>query len=48
MNAAAPITLRALLRSLREVLAQKAGAQARLDRIVQLVGGSMAAEVCSI
>ncbi len=48
MNAAAPTTSRALLRTLREVLAQKAGAQARLDRIVQLVGGSMAAEVCSI
>jgi len=39
---------RALLRTLREVLAKKAGAQARLDRIVELVGQNMSAEVCSI
>jgi len=48
MTIAAPKTPRALLRALREVLAQKAAAQARLDRVVRLVGGSMAAEVCSI
>ncbi len=48
MTIASPKSPRALLKALREVLAQKAGAQARLDRVAQLVGGSMAAEVCSI
>lgn len=48
MTIAAPKSPRALLRALREVLAQRAGAQARLDRVVQLVGSAMAAEVCSI
>ena len=48
MTIASPQTPRALMRALREVLAQKAGAQARLDRVVAHVGSSMAAEVCSI
>lgn len=48
MNAAAPTTPRVLLRNLREVLAEQMGAQARLDRVTQLVAQSMVAEVCSI
>ncbi len=48
MNAAAPTTPRVLLRTLREVLAAQMGAQARLDRVSQLVAQSMVAEVCSI
>lgn len=48
MNAAAPTTPRVLLRTLREVLAAQMGAQARLDRVVQLVAQNMVAEVCSI
>jgi len=48
MTILAPSSPRALLRALREVLAQKAGAQARLDRVVKLVASAMAAEVCSI
>ncbi len=48
MSPAAPTRPRRLLRTLREVLAQKAGAQARLDRVVQLVGKNMIADVCSI
>ncbi len=48
MNAATPTTPRVLLRNLREVLAEQMGAQARLDRVTQLVAQSMVAEVCSI
>ena len=38
---------RALLRRLREVMAQPTSAQERLDLIVSLIAGNMVAEVCS-
>ncbi|MEM7497801.1 MAG: phosphoenolpyruvate--protein phosphotransferase [Pseudomonadota bacterium] len=39
---------RALLRSLRTVMAQQGDGQARLDKVVSLVASNMVAEVCSI
>ncbi len=39
---------RLLLRRLREIMAQQASAQARLDRLVALIAANMVAEVCSI
>jgi phosphotransferase system enzyme I (PtsP) len=39
---------RTLLRRLRDTLASKAGGQARLDRIVQLIAESLRTDVCSI
>jgi phosphotransferase system enzyme I (PtsP) len=39
---------RVLLRRLREVMAEPETAQARLDKIVQLIASNMVAEVCSI
>ncbi|MCP1336137.1 phosphoenolpyruvate--protein phosphotransferase [Futiania mangrovi] len=39
---------RVLLRRLREVMAQPASAQVRLDRIVKIIAADMVAEVCSI
>ncbi len=39
---------RQLLRRLREVMAQRESAQARLDKVVVLIASNMVAEVCSI
>src|ERR1700739_5087631 len=39
---------RVLLRRLREVMAERVGAQERLDRIVVLIAANMVAEVCSV
>ncbi|MEO0957011.1 MAG: phosphoenolpyruvate--protein phosphotransferase [Pseudomonadota bacterium] len=39
---------RALLRSLRTVMARQGDGQARLDKVVRLVASNMVAEVCSI
>ena len=39
---------RILLRRLREIMAEQASAQARLDRLVALIAANMVAEVCSI
>jgi len=39
---------RVLLRRLRELMADKGSAQARLDRIVKLIAANMVAEVCSV
>ncbi len=39
---------RILLRRLREVMAEPVTAQARLDKIVQIIAANMVAEVCSI
>src|SRR5271155_5936144 len=39
---------RLLLRRLREIMAEQASAQARLDRLVALIAANMGAEVCSI
>ena len=39
---------RILLRRLREIMAEPASAQARLDRLVSVIAANMVAEVCSI
>ena len=39
---------RLLLRRVREIMAEQASAQARLDRLVALIAANMVAEVCSI
>src|SRR5271155_3644931 len=39
---------RLLLRRLREIMAEQASAQARLDRLVSVIAANMVAEVCSI
>ncbi|MGQ0740898.1 MAG: phosphoenolpyruvate--protein phosphotransferase [Alphaproteobacteria bacterium] len=39
---------RILLRRLREIMAEKASAQVRLDKVVSLIAANMVAEVCSI
>ena len=39
---------RQLLRRLREVMAQRESAQARLDKVVVLIASNMVAEVCSL
>ncbi|MBV9570087.1 MAG: phosphoenolpyruvate--protein phosphotransferase [Alphaproteobacteria bacterium] len=39
---------RILLRRLREIMAEAATAQARLDKLVQVIASNMVAEVCSI
>lgn len=39
---------RLLLRRLREIMAERASAQARLDRLVSVIAANMVAEVCSI
>jgi phosphotransferase system enzyme I (PtsP) len=39
---------RLLLRRLREIMADRASAQARLDRVVAVIAANMVAEVCSI
>src|ERR1041385_6142145 len=39
---------RVLLRRLREIMAERASAQARLDKLVQVIAANMVAEVCSI
>lgn len=39
---------RLLLRRLREIMADRASAQARLDRLVAVIAANMVAEVCSI
>ncbi|HEY5046697.1 MAG TPA: phosphoenolpyruvate--protein phosphotransferase [Rhizomicrobium sp.] len=39
---------RILLRRLREIMAEKASAQVRLDRLVAVIAANMVAEVCSI
>jgi phosphotransferase system enzyme I (PtsP) len=45
-GAGSPRTL--LLRRLREIMAEQASAQARLDRLVSVIAANMVAEVCSI
>ena len=40
--------LRQLLRRLREVMAERESAQARLDKVVVLIASNMVAEVCSL
>ncbi len=42
---ASPLTL---LRQIRDVMAQAAGAQARLDQVVKIIAGGMNSEVCSV
>ncbi len=37
-----------LLRQIRDVMAQAAGAQARLDQVVQIIAGGFSSEVCSV
>src|SRR5215470_3375444 len=39
---------RVLLRRLREIMAERASAQTRLDRLVSVIAANMVAEVCSI
>ncbi len=39
---------RILLRRLREIMAERSSAQARLDKLVMLIAATMVAEVCSI
>ncbi len=39
---------RLLLRRLREIMAERVSAQARLDKVVRLIAANMVAEVCSI
>jgi len=39
---------RVLLRRLREIMAERQSAQARLDKLVSVVAANMVAEVCSI
>ena len=39
---------RSLLRSIREAMAEGGDAQARLDRVVHIIAGSLEADVCSI
>ncbi len=39
---------RTLLRRLREIMAEKASAQSRLDKLVTVIAANMVAEVCSI
>src|SRR5256885_12298387 len=39
---------RVLLRRLREIMAERASPQARLDKLVQVIAANMVAEVCSI
>src|SRR6202451_979534 len=45
MAAAGP---RMLLRRLREIMAERASAQVKLDRLVAVIAANMVAEVCSI
>jgi phosphotransferase system enzyme I (PtsP) len=46
--ASSEAALRVIMRRLREIMAEPADGQARLDRIVRQVAGLMVAEVCSI
>src|SRR5437764_12597386 len=39
---------RILLRRLREIMAEQASAQSRLDKLVMVIAANMVAEVCSI
>lgn len=39
---------REILRGLHEVMASRTGAQAKLNRVVQIIADAMASEVCSI
>ena len=39
---------RILLRRLREIMAEQASAQTRLDKLVMVIAANMVAEVCSI
>ena len=39
---------RILLRRLREIMAEQASAQTRLDKLVTVIAANMVAEVCSI
>jgi len=48
MPAVATGSPRILLRRLREIMAEQAGAQTRLDKLVQVIAANMVAEVCSI
>src|SRR3954453_23475596 len=48
MIAVAAAGPRILLRRLREIMAEPASAQARLDKLVMLIAANMVAEVCSI
>ena len=48
MVASAAGSPRALLRRLREIMAEQVSAQMRLDRLVSVIAANMVAEVCSI
>src|SRR5271167_3075280 len=48
MPAVAAGSPRVLLRRLREIMAEQAGAQTRLDKLVEVIAANMVAEVCSI
>src|SRR3954467_348832 len=48
MTATAAAGPRILLRRLREIMAEPASAQARLDKLVKVIAANMVAEVCSI
>src|SRR5947199_9649338 len=48
MTAIAAAGPRILLRRLREIMAEPASAQARLDKLVMVIAANMVAEVCSI
>src|SRR4051812_21802952 len=48
MVAVAAAGPRILLRRLREIMAERASAQARLDKLVMVIASNMVAEVCSI
>src|SRR5579871_1058707 len=37
-----------LLRQIRDVMAQAAGAQARLDQVTSIIAGGFSSEVCSV
>ena len=39
---------RVLLRRLREIMAERQSAQARLDKLVSVIAANMVAEVCSV
>src|SRR3954454_15710485 len=48
MTAIAAAGPRILLRRLREIMAEPASAEARLDKLVRVIAANMVAEVCSI
>lgn len=47
-NVSATSAAREILRRLHDVMATKAGAQAKLNRVVDIVAGALSSEVCSV